>query len=166
MDLLPVAKEIRTAIKQGDAEKVKELIADNKDLLNLLTPFGTWVHVASSRGKLDIVILLIDMGIDINISAGMFGGTAINEAANEGNLEIVDYLLSCGAKLDTSEPEKNPLFSAILSGNKDIVQLLLNNGIDASVRYTGEYMKDMDAYDFAIERGQKEIAEMLKPYRK
>jgi len=27
-------------------------------------------------------------------------------------------------------------------------------------------MKNMDAYDFAIERGQKEIAEMLKPYRK
>lgn len=120
------------------------------------------MHVASSRGKLSIVKLLVKLGADINRNAGLFGGTALNEAANEGQYDVVDYLLSCGAVMDTSEPERNPLFSAILSGNQGIVRLLLHNGMDASVRYTGDSMKDMDAHAFAIERGQKEIAEMIR----
>lgn len=72
--------------------------------------------------------------------------------------------MSRGAELDISEPDRNPLFAAIYGGHKDIVKFLLDSGIYASVRYTGDNIKNMDAYDFAIERGQKEIAEMLLPY--
>lgn len=165
MNNLTTAKDIKNAIKQGDVDKIKELIND-KSTLTMMTPFGTWLHVASSYGKLGIVKLLISMGADINAKAGVFGGSAINEAANEGHSDIVDYLISCGALLDTSEPERNPLFGAIMSGSRDIVRHLLEKGINASVRYTGDYMKDMDAYAFAIERGQTEIAEMLNPFRK
>lgn len=35
-------------------------------------------------------------------------------------------------------------------------------GIDISIRYTGESIKNMDAYEYAREFGQTEIAEYLK----
>jgi hypothetical protein len=40
--------------------------------------------------------------------------------------------------------------------------LLVENNIEISIKYFGDNMKDMDAYAFAIERGQTEIAEYLK----
>lgn len=165
MENIDVIKSIRTAIKKGDIEYIKNIIGLNKDILNVTTPFGSWLHVASSHGKLDIVQYLLNQGLDINIIGGTFNGTAINEASSCGHFDIVKYLLTNGAILDISEPERNPLFAAIYGGHKDIVKLLLDFGIDASVRYTGEYMKNMDAYDFAIERGQKEIAAMLLPHK-
>lgn len=38
--------------------------------------------------------------------------------------------------MDISEPERNPLFSAVQSGNLDIARLLIECGIDAKVAYT------------------------------
>jgi uncharacterized protein len=160
------AYEIFNAIEVNDYAKVKTALNRNKMLINMITPFGTWLHVACIEGQIEIVKLLVQLGLDINIEAGTFNAGAINRAASEGHYDIVRYLLTCGAKMDISEPDRNPLFAAIYGGHKDIVKLLLDSGIDASVRYTGDYMKNMDAYDFAIERGQKEIAEMLLPYRK
>jgi uncharacterized protein len=166
MDRVNTIQTMRAAIKQGDMAKVKSIIESDKDALNIITAFGTWLHVAASMGRMDILKYLIKCGLDIDVMSGTFNGGAINEAAGDGHYDIVEYLLSIGAKLDISEPERNPLFSAVYGGHKDIVRLLLDSGIDASVRYTGKYMDNMDAYAFAIERGQTEIAEMLKPYRK
>ena len=74
---------------------------------------------------------------------------------------MVKYLLSCGAEMDVSEPERNPLFGAIYGGHADIAKLLIESGIDTRVKYTGESMKNMDALAFAHERGQKDIAALL-----
>jgi len=55
MDSKQIAKEIQSAIKNGDIDKVTELIGTNNTYLNMMIPFGTWLHVAASRGQLDIV---------------------------------------------------------------------------------------------------------------
>lgn len=65
------------------------------------------------------------------------------------------------AEIDVSEPERNPLFGAICAANKEIVNLLLDAGMDTSIKYTGQNMKDMSAYEFAKERGQLEIADLI-----
>lgn len=36
------------------------------------------------------------------------------------------------------------------------------NGIDITIKYSGNNMKDMDAYTFAVERGEMKIADYLK----
>lgn len=166
MDRKQIIRDLFDCIEENNLEKFVSIIDFDSGYLDENTPFGTWLHIASSEGRLDFVKKLIGFGLDANKRGGTFNGSAINEAASRGRYDIVRYLLSIGAELDTSEPERNPLFGAIMCGSKEIVQLLLDSGIDASVRYTGQYMNNMDAYDFAIERGQKEIAEMLKPYRK
>jgi hypothetical protein len=73
-------------------------------------------------------------------------------------------LLDAGAKMDVSEPEWNPLFAAIHAGGMDVVKLLLEHGIDATVKYTGRRMKGMDAYAFAIEQGQRQIAAYIQDW--
>jgi len=69
--------------------------------------------------------------------------------------------LDKGAEIDISAPERNPLFGAILGGNVAIAKLLLDRGIDASIRYSGKSMHDMSAIDFAKERGADEFVSLL-----
>jgi ankyrin repeat protein len=156
-----ITKEIWSAIKQGDIEKVVSPINGGKVRLEMMTPFGTWLHVAAHHGQLEIAKRLVAWGADINRYGGIAGGGPLNEAAAKGHVEIVKYLLSCGAELDVSEPERNPLFSAIYGGYIAIVKLLIENGLNAHVKYTGTSMNNTDALAFANERGQTEIAEML-----
>jgi uncharacterized protein len=85
-------------------------------------------------------------------------------AASKGHLGIVKHLLEHGAELDVSEPEKNPLFAAVLNGHADVVQLLLDSGIDATVTYNGHYTDKMDAIEFAKMYGQTEIAELIREH--
>ena len=154
--------KIYDLIKNGDIEQAKELIINDQSLLNVVTPFGTWLHVAARAGKMDMIKFLVESDIDININEGVPKSAPIAHAASEGELSIVEYLFDKGAILDVSDPNRNPLFSAIYGGHLDIVKFLVQNGIDITVKYTGGTMKDMGAYEFAIERGQIEIADYLK----
>ena len=164
-DTVAIAKRIRAAMDQGDAESMANLIRAN-DALRLMTPFGTWLHIAASSGNLKMVQALIELGAEVNARGGTFDGNALNVAASNGHLEVVEYLLSLGAEMDVNEPERNPLFAAIYGGHVDVVRLLLAHGIDPTVTYNGPNMKDMDAFAFATERGQREIADVLKGTRR
>ncbi|KAA0777210.1 ankyrin repeat domain-containing protein [Bacillus sp. AR2-1] len=161
MDERIVNRDIRNAIKNGDINKVKHLIGNDTKIINVKTSFGTWLHIASKKGNLDIVKFLVQEGIDIDARGGTFDSSALNLAAGSGNLDIVKYLVRAGAELDVSLAKRNPLFGAIYGGHKNVVEFLVEKGIDISIRYTGENIKNMNAYDYAMEFGQIEIAEYL-----
>lgn len=152
---------IREEIEKGNTARVRELFAEFPAALELDTCFGPWLHVAADFGRAEIVSYLLERGADINRRGGTYGGSALNEAACEGHLEVVRHLLDAGAELDTSEPERNPLFGAILDGHSEVVRFLIERGIDYRVSYTGNSMKNMDSEAFARERGQTEIADYL-----
>jgi ankyrin repeat protein len=155
------SKEIRLAIRQGDIDRISSLINTHPEYTNMATPFGTWLHVASRAGDLGVVKLLVDLGVDINKAGGTFEACPLKTAVSSGHYEVVEFLLSSGASVDLSEPFRNPLFSAIYNGRLDIAKLLIHHGADTTVRYTGENMNEMDAYAYAIELEQFEIAEFL-----
>jgi len=157
-----VNKTIRNAIKRGGINSVKELIGNDKEILHTMTPFGSWLHIAAKKGQIEIVEYLVHKGIDVNIKGDIFDASPLRVAAGEGHIEIVKYLLQSGAELDVSLAKRNPLFAAIYGGHKEVVEHLVNQGIDISVRYTGENIKGMDAYQYAKEFGRTEIAEYLK----
>ena len=134
------------------------------DRLNAVTAFGTWLHLAIQRGQPEIARYLIDAGLDVNKNSGTLDSNSLSCAASAGDLEILKYVHARGAIFDTSEPTRNPLFGAIYGGHKHVVKYLLDNGIDHAVKYTGENMTNMDAIAFAMERGQTEIAEMIRDF--
>ncbi|MDR4904410.1 hypothetical protein S3E15_01813 [Bacillus mycoides] len=162
MDEKSLNKAIRNAIKIGDINEVKQLIGNDQEILNTMTTFGTWLHVAAKKGHLEMVEYLINKGIDIDARGGTFDASALNLAAGAGHLEIVKYLIEAGAELDVSLAKRNPLFGAIYGGHKEVVEILVEKGIDISIRYTGENIKNMNAYEYAREFGQTKIAEYLK----
>ncbi|MFS0558037.1 ankyrin repeat domain-containing protein [Brevibacillus sp. 179-C9.3 HS] len=162
MENTQIAKEIRAAIKIVQLDTLRNLLEKNSEMLEWMTPFGTWLHVASAHGHLEIVEYLINAGIDINAQGGTFSTNSLERAAAKGHLDIAQYLINHNVEIDTSEPERNPLFAAIYGGHFEIVRLLVENNIDISIKYSGENMKDMDAYAFAIERGETGIAKYLK----
>lgn len=162
MENINIKREIRNAFKNNDNEKIKELVGQNEDILNMDTAFGSWLHVASDFGNIEMIEYLLNRGLDINIKGGTFEGAPINTAASAGHLDVVKLLLNKGAELDVSVAYRNPLFGAIYNGHLDIVTLLVEAGIDFTIRYTGENIKNMNAYEYAREFGQTEIANYLK----
>ena len=156
------AAEIRAAIKQGDVDKVVRLIGADESRLEMTTPFGTWLHLAASLGKLEIVRKLISMGANVNQLGGVLGGNCLNDAVSGGHIDVVRYLLSKGAEMDVSDPTRNPLFGAIYGGHTLIAKVLIDAGIDTSVRYSGENMNNMGALDFAREWGRQDIVALLE----
>lgn len=143
-------------------DTVIDLLEKEPEMLSWMTPFGTWLHIAATYGHLEIIEYLINAGIDTNAQGGTSSANALERAATKGHLDIVEYFINQNIEIDTSEPDRNPLFAAIYGGHLEIVKLLVENNIDICIKYSGDNMKDMDAYAFAIERGQKEIAEYLK----
>ena len=67
--------------------------------------------MAASLGKLEIVQKLVELGADVNASGGFSEGGPLSRAAAYGHLEVARYLIDHGARLETSDPEKNPLFA-------------------------------------------------------
>jgi ankyrin repeat protein len=91
MDGLGFSKEIRMAIDASDLTRVTDLLASNPDKINMITPFGTWLHIAARVGNIDIVKLLVEMGADVNIAAGTYEAGPLITAISSGRYEIVKY---------------------------------------------------------------------------
>ena len=159
-------KAIRSAIKSGDKIQLQALLLENEDAATMDTPFGSWLHVAASFGKIDIVRMLIEEhGLNIDANGGVAGGSALHRAATDGHHDVVNYLLDIGAKMDTSEPERNPLFGAILGRHLEIAKTLIARGIDKDIYYSGPSMVQMNALAFARERGATEFFPILEEER-
>jgi len=157
-------KEVYGAITSGNFEQIKSIFETESELVNLITPLGSWLHVATKYGHRNIVELLIGLGLDVNIKGGPSDVTALYTAAHEGNLELLNFFLDKGAEIDLTEPDRNPLFGAIHGGNLNIAEKLLEHGIDVTVKYTGPTMKDMDAVAFCKEWGRTDIEAVIEKY--
>ena len=159
-------KEVRKAIKNGELQEVVRILGSDQSRLQMDTPFGSWLHMAAAHGRLDIARWLVMQGCDVNPVGGIGSRRPIDEAAAEGHVHVVRFLIDSGATLDTSDPVRNPLFAAIVGGASDshtaVAKLLIASGIDTKVKYNGQTMKDMDALAFAREWGRADIAELLE----
>lgn len=169
MNTPSIPKQIVDAIDNGDCEAIRALITEHPEQKDFFTPFGsaTWLGYAAGYGSLGTVELLIDLGFDVNKGDKYDERKPISNAASKGRSDIVAYLLSQGAVLDTSLSVRNPLFAAISGGtpkadrSPEVVKLLLEAGIDSKVRYNSKTMKNMDALAFARMWGKMECARMI-----
>ena len=155
-------KIMRNAIKNGNLDVVKELLGNNDGLLETNTVFGSWLHIAASYGRIDIASYLIDCGIDVNRNGDISGGNPIRSAAENGQIEMVELLYNHGTIFDVSEAAKNPLFGAIYGGHYNVVQFLVEHGIDIAAYYAIGELDKVDACEYGnslVRRKSKDICE-------
>jgi uncharacterized protein len=156
--------KIAELIDSGDKEAVRAIFDQHPEQINEFTPFagGTWLHYAARDSTLGMTKLLLEIGFPINRERkNDYGGNALESAGLGDHVDIAEYLLDQGAIIDVSTSWRNPLFAAIVGGSQSVTKLLLERGIDATVRYNSDTMDDMDAVAFALYQREPEIAHMI-----
>jgi hypothetical protein len=117
----------------------------------------TPTHAAA--GHTNIISLLIEHGADIEApSKTINGGTPLNRAAWYGRLEVGQYLLDCGADINSRDHHRHtPLMHAAIRGQVEFTQMLLERGaaIDAQ-SFLGS-----TALFFAVGRGYPQAVRLL-----
>lgn len=155
---IEIIREMGKAVAQGNLEAVKELLAANEGLLEE----DCWLHDAATYGQYEIAKYLLECGIDVNKKGPFEKEGAIACAAFKGQLDIVKLLHDNGAEFDISDFTCNPLFRAIYNGHSEVVEYLVEQGIDLTASYKIGQYDNMDAYEYAKLYGQTQIAEYLK----
>jgi uncharacterized protein len=151
-------RPIMDAIREGNLQRVIELLDDHPEALNMDTVFGSWLHAAAGRGQLPIVKELVKRGLDLNARGGTLEGNALHAAVNYGHLEVVKYLLDAGSEMDVSVSERNPLFAAIHDDNTELAQVLIDHGLDPHY----DYGDGWNAITFAGMQGSQKCLKLLQ----
>jgi uncharacterized protein len=180
-----MSEEFFRAIKQGDAQKVEQLIETNLGLANMKDSQGmSPVVVATYYGQSKIAQLLIAKGAHLDIyeasmtgkidvmkemilkdksAVNSFSGdgfTALHLASFFGHQGIASYLIQRGA--DVNSVARNamkvmPLHSAVARNQVKISELLLTNGANVNARQEGGF----SPLHAAAQSGNLQMAELL-----
>jgi ankyrin repeat protein len=140
--LSPV-EEIAAACDRDDADRVRELVANDPSLLDdpgLLTWAAVDARVESLR-------LLVELGLDVNNlgchtagPAALPGASLLWWAAHANRLDTVQLLVELGADVHAREPEygSTPLSGADYKGHREVVEFLVQFApICDAVRFGG-----------------------------
>lgn len=128
----------------------------------------TSLQWAVQEGHLNIVEVLIEHGADIENRDEENGfsilDSAVGECAGkehfqlENQMKIVQLLINKGVDVNGETANCSVLHTAAAYGLKEVVELLLNHGAKTDIKDSDDKL----AFDFALEYGYKEIAELIK----
>ena len=159
---LALSKQKDDVLEHLLAKNVDVNVPGSKDTLKNQTV----LYLAVTRGREDLVQRLLEKGADPNI-ADSEGGLALAEACIGAtvNENIVRMLIEKGAKVNLTEANGlTPLMyiaensKAPVETRKAVAKMLLDAGADKTLKDK----KGKTALDWAKERKNTEIAEMLK----
>lgn len=103
---------------------------------------------------------LLKEGADINASLREGMSTPLAEAAYLGDIAVIDYLLSKGAKVEGTEKFPNsPIYFAIYKGRLSIVKRFLDLGVDPN--YAWPSTDGGTLLITAVQDGQLEVVKLL-----
>ena len=95
------------------------------------------MRIAAFEGHVDILSLLLDHGADrdgqgINTGPGI--NTPLYRAADNGKLEAGQFLLDCGADINSRNGGgETPLFRAVFRGDLEFARMLLKRGASVGI---------------------------------
>jgi ankyrin repeat protein len=145
------------AIRDKSKKVTDLLLANPATNVNLANKSGeNPLMMAAFDGDLATVKMLV---LEKKAAVNKQGWAPIHYAATNGHLQIVQFLLAHGAKVDALSPsETTPLMMAVGSNNDDLIKYLLDNGADLSLRNHEGYT----AIDVAQLFGKDDVRDGLK----
>ncbi|XP_046369650.2 uncharacterized protein LOC124144336 [Haliotis rufescens] len=106
-----------------------------KLVLQIVILGSTPLHIASERGRLGIVKLLLSRDFDINEKGPRVAATPLHYACQGGHMDVVCYLLQNGAEINSPDwVLRTPLHWAASCGESDIVKILTFNSAHLDVK--------------------------------
>ncbi|OJD21123.1 hypothetical protein ACJ73_07539 [Blastomyces percursus] len=124
------ATPLQAAGAMGHLEVTKRLIEQGADVHIDEGGYGNALRLATKGGHAEIVELLLEKGADVNAY-----GPLLRDAAGKGHADLVKRLLQIGQDPNThDEIAGTALQLARTFGHSEVVDLLLENGADLSIR--------------------------------
>jgi ankyrin repeat protein len=119
--------------------------------------FNRALLAACCQGRREVAEILLKEGAQAN-SRSETGGSALQQASNWDDEQLIKLLLDCDAKVN-SQSESYPcaLYKASWKGHERVVKLLLDAGADPNIQ-GGEHGNPLFA---ALVRGHEHVAELL-----
>ncbi|MBZ8180126.1 ankyrin repeat domain-containing protein [Oscillatoria salina] len=148
---------IHYAALRGDVEKVISFIQQEQPLNSKRNRGMTPLHLAAMGGHGDVVELLLNNGADINFGAEV-SDAPLHQAVRYDCRDIVELLIDRGAKTDCDGLVGNPLNLAIFLNNLEMVELLINKGLDVNMQVSSRTSLPLH---LAVRQGYTHIAELL-----
>ena len=165
---IAISRQINVPFEAGDVAEFVRLLRIHPNYLRHADGTDLWMWRAAMHGRLEIIKALFDLGLDVNTPKSCEDPNdpyctpegPILQAATEGNVETVRWLLSHGAKINYIVHGKSrclPLLDAAANGHLDIVRLIVENGADIHCSFNG-----LTPLSQATNYGHSDIADYLR----
>ncbi|KAL8718616.1 MAG: hypothetical protein Q9181_008179 [Wetmoreana brouardii] len=121
---------IANSCDEEDDQEVAQLLLEHGAEINLPDEQGrTALHIAAAANNVNLMHLFLEQGADVNAKA-VGGITALHAAVIASNVEAIQILLDNGAKMGLLHEKGQAAQDLSLMGSWEIVQLLLEAGVD------------------------------------
>ena len=120
-------ERLRTAVRDGNLERVKELVQGGADISQIESERPSLLEEAAVMGHLDIVQFLVDKGANDD--------KTLLYAAGHGNLGVVCYLVEQGFDKEAKDSiDQTALIRAAYQGHLDVVRYLVEEGAEKEAK--------------------------------
>ena len=121
-------RPLSLASLRGHQMIVKALIEHGADVNEASISYGCPLYAASLEGHTEVVQILLEAGARIEAQREHTSTTALQIAAEYGQLPVVRKLIESGADVNYKGKVSTALFSASKNGHTEIVDLLISHG--------------------------------------
>ncbi|VUC36214.1 unnamed protein product [Clonostachys rosea] len=160
-------------------------VLDNRQLVEWCLSKGADPNASSLSSKsimqraafyapLDTIKLLVEKGASLTNDVDLIAYASYGHTTGPGRKEVISYFLQNGLSIDTYLTEKddhifqlvgrqNALHLAIMGGKKDMVEFLVENGADRSLKVATRYTdgEELSPAEFARLYKEESIAQLL-----
>src|SRR5476651_590492 len=129
-----INRKLSQAIRAGDLEAVKQLLAEHPDVLSFDWGRGrTWLHKAAEFDNPEVVEALVAAGIDINSKLQDDPQTPLHVAVLKAAARVVKWLAEHGADVNAGGGSYPTPLSFAASGHLETVKVLVERGARVNV---------------------------------
>ena len=144
----------------GDIRRIVELYNSGVSVNSCFSTTGsTALSRAARHGRLDVCRVLVQLGAQVYDSLSR-NASSLHSASGGGHEEIVSYLLSVGARVNSMKSENDETAGHVAArwGRRGVLEILWKNGADFRLKN----IKGRNVVEEALHWGEDETADWAR----